>query len=164
MNAIMKGLAIVALLVTVLGAGVVLYGLQTMTPQVEQAVVAATAATDAQDVFDDALRRIENRTFTGRVIADAGDLSAQEAEFVTYTVRLRNRGFFPAEWITLTVVPGDDDILQLPDESAHVLTAGSRGDLSATILRAGGAGDTARELELVCYVLGRCIAFTVQAQ
>ena len=164
MNAIMKGLAIAALLVTVLGAGVVLYGLQTMTPQVEMAVAAVTPASDAQDVFDDALRRIENRTFTGRVIADASGLSAEDAAFVTYTVRLNNRGFFPAEWITLTVVPGDGDILQLPDESAHVLTAGSRGDLSATILRAGDAGDTARELELVCYVLGRRVAFTAQAQ
>ena len=164
MNAIFKGLAIAALLVTVLGAGVVLYGLQTMTPQVEMAVSAVTPASDAQDVFDDALRRIENRTFTGRVIADASGLSAQDASFVTYTVRLNNRGFFPAEWITLTVAPVEGDVLQLPDESAHVLTAGSRGDLSATILRASDAGDTARELELVCYVLGRRIEFTAQAQ
>ena len=164
MNAIMKGLAIAALLVTVLGAGVVLYGLQTMTPQVEQAVAVKTAAADAQDVFDDALRRIENRTFTGRLIADASSLSAEDATFVTYTVRLNNRGFFPAEWITLTVTPKDGDVLQLPDESAHVLAAGSRGDLSATILCAGDAQDTSRELEIVCYVLGQRVALTAKAQ
>ena len=164
MNGVMKGLAIAALLVTVAGALVVLYGLQTMTPQVEQAVAVATAATQAQDVFDDALGRIENRTFTGRVIADASNLSAQDATFVTYTVRLANRGFFPAEWITLTVTPKEGDVLQLPDESAHVLGARSRGDLSATILHAGDAQDTARELQIVCYVLGQRVAFTAQAQ
>ena len=162
MNAIMKGLAIAALLVTLAAALVVLYGVQTMTPRVEQTSVLATPAADAQDVFDEALRQIENRTFTGRLIGDAASLSAQDATFLTYTVRLDNRGFFPAEWITLTVTPKPGDMLQLSDGGGHVLGAGSRGDLSATILCDGSEPDTAREMEVVCYVLGQRVAFTVQ--
>lgn len=167
LSAVMKALAIFALLATVLGAAAVLYGVRTMTPVVETVRIEVTAAADAQDVFDDAVRRMGNRTFTGRVFSSAEGLDAQDCAFVTYTVRLNNRGFFPAEWIALTVEPVDGgegrDVLQLPD-GAHVLPAFSRGDLSATVLYAGGAPGAERTLHAVCYVLGRQIEFDVQAR
>lgn len=162
----MKVLAILALLITVLGAGVVLYGVQTLTPRVEFAQASATPAAQAQEAFDDALARAQDGTFTGRVFSNPEGLNAQDCAFVTYTVRLANKGFFPAEWIMMTVEPEEDeggrDVLQLPDDAGRVLTAFSRGDLKATVLRAGDTGDTARTLHVVCYVLGREIAFDVQ--
>ena len=45
---------------------------------------------------------------------------------------------------------------------AIVLTAGSRGDLTATILTTD-AGDTARTLTVTCYVFGQKIEFEVSA-
>ena len=168
MNGVMKGLAIAVLLVTVLGAGVVLYGVRTLTPQVEFAQVTATPATDMADVFDEAMAQVQNRTFIGRVLSDSQGLTAEECTMLTYTVRLNNRGFFPAEWIALVVEPqlGEDgrDVLQLSNGSAHVLGARSRGDLTATVVHTGDASDTARTLHVVCYVLGQQIEFTVQAQ
>ena len=168
MNGIMKGLAIAALLVTVLGAGVVLYGLETLTPQVELVQVELTPATDVQDVFDRAMEQVQNRTFIGRVLSDTQGLTAEDCVMLRYTVRLSNKGFFPAEWIALVVEPqlGEDsrDVLQLDDGSAHVLGAGKRGDLTAVIVHTGDASDTARTLHIVCYVLGKQIEFDVQAE
>lgn len=160
---VMKALAIVALLVTVAGAGAVLYGLNMMTPQVQQVSVAATPAGEAREVLGDVRSALEDETFTGRVYGDTQELRAEECTFLTYTVRLANRGFFPAEWIELTIIPGENDVLQLPDDGGRVLTAGGVGDLSATLLVRGDAQDTRRTLQVSCYVFGQKIAFQVGA-
>lgn len=169
MNRFLKILAIIVLLATVLGAGAVLYGMTMFAPQVESVAVVATPAAQAQNVFDETMAQLANGTFAGAQFAEAGALSAQDATFLTYTVRLKNRGFFPAEWIMLEVEPWNldgsgYDVLQLADQRGHVLAAGSAGDLSATILRAGDAGNTARNLRIVCYVFGQRVEVAAQAQ
>lgn len=163
-------MAIAMLVVTVAGAGVVLYALTTMEPQVESISVAVTPADQVADTFDAVLTQVENGTFSGRQYTSAEDLLAQDCAFITYTVRLKNMGFFPAEWISLTVAPQQSadgasrDVLQLGDDHAYVLTTGSRGDLTATILRTGDAGDTARALTISCYVFGQKVELTVQSE
>lgn len=165
MNKVMKALAIVALLITVAGAGAVLYGIRMMAPQVQQVSVSATPARDAQEIFDGVLDSVQNETFTGRVFGDPEGLQAEDCTFVTYTVRMANRGFFPAEWIELTATPRAEgegrDILQMPEDGGRVLTAGGVGDLSATLLVSGNAQDTRRTLELTCYVFGQKIALPI---
>ncbi|MFR6026376.1 MAG: hypothetical protein ACLUMK_07545 [Christensenellales bacterium] len=84
---------------------------------------------------------------------------------MTYTVRLQNKGFFPAEWISMELVePKDGDVLALPDDSRHALAAGSVGDMQLTVLRRTDEeeqADTARTLRVTCYVFGRKIVFDV---
>ena len=170
MNRFLKVLAIAVLLVTVAAAGAVLYGMTMFEPRVESVSVVVTPAEEAQDVFDAAVSQVRLGTFAGRQFTAADELAISDCAFLTYTVRLRNRGFFPAEWIMLEVEPQQSadgsarDVLQLADERAHVLGANSQGDLSATILRTGDAGDTARTLRIVCYVFGRKVETTVLAQ
>ena len=169
MNRFLKILAIVALVVTIAGAGAVLYGMTMLEPQVEHVSVVATPATEAQATFDALTQQVSLGTFAGTQFTDAAGLRAEDCTFLTYTVRLKNRGFFPAEWIMLSVEPRQSedglnrDVLQLADERAHVLSANSQGDLSATILHMGDAGDTARNLRIVCYVFGQKVEFTVRA-
>ena len=55
------------------------------------------------------------------------------------------------------------DILMLADTGAHVLGAGSRGDLTATLLCAGEGEDTGRQLTITCYVFGQKIVFDAYA-
>lgn len=164
MGKVMKALAILVLLVTIAGAGAVLYGLNTLAPVVEQATVLVTPAEQAQPVFDQAMEQLRDETFTGRVYAQADGVSAQDCAFLTYTVRLTNKGFFPAEWLSLEVVPVEGDLLRLDNYSANVLAAGSSGDLSATILHAGSADDTRREFSVTCYVFGQKITLAGSAQ
>lgn len=164
MNKVLKGLAIAALLVTVIGAGTVLYGINTLTPAVEQVSVTQVPAAQQQGVFDELVRQLEEDTFAGVLLTeDTSNLRAEDCTFVTYTVRFHNKGFFPAEWISLEVQPSDGtEILTLADNSAHVLPAGSRGDLSVTLLRRNGE-EAERKLRTTCYVFGRQIVFDVPA-
>ena len=74
----MKILAIVVLLVTIAGAGVVLYGLNTLSPQVVQTSVAATPAADAENTFDSLVSQLENGTFGGKICGETGDLRVED--------------------------------------------------------------------------------------
>lgn len=164
----MKVLAIIVLLATVAGAGAVLYGINTLTPQVEQTALIRTPAEDAQEVFDSVMAQLEENSFTGRLYGEAAGLSAQDCAFETYTVRLVNRGFFPAEWVALTVQPVQTeegaDVLQLGDSGAYVLGAGARGDISATVLTTLPEGAAQRALQVTCYVFGQKIEFLTSVQ
>ncbi|MBQ4266244.1 MAG: hypothetical protein IJB85_12095 [Clostridia bacterium] len=159
----MKVLAIAVLIVTIAGAGAVLYGINTLSPVVEQVSVLATPAVQAQDIFDSITAQLENDTFTGRVFSGEAGLSAQDCTFLTYTVRLANKGFFPAEWISLVMQPVEGDVLQLDNDQANVLPRGTQGDIAATILHRGDAADTQRRFTVTCYVFGRKITLESSA-
>ena len=160
----MKVLAILMLIVTIMGAGAVLYGINTLEPVVEQSSVQITPAVQVQDIFDSVMEQVGNGTFTGRVFVQPGMLDSADCTFMTYTVRLVNKGFFPAEWVSLVVRPVEGDVLQLDNVQANVLASGSRGDISATLLHMGEAAQTQRDYIIDCYVFGRKITLegTVQ--
>ena len=160
----MRVTAIVVLIVTIVGAGAVLYGINTLAPVIEQTSVLVTPAAQAQDIFDQAVAQVQSETFTGRVFSGVSGLHAQDCSFLTVTVRLTNRGFFPAEWIALDIMPEDGDVLQLDNVQANVLPSGSQGDIAATVLHAGSAEDTQRALTVSCYVFGRKITLQGSAK
>lgn len=161
MSRALKILAIAALLATIAASGVVLYGINTLSPVVEQTSVLATEAAKAQDVFDSVMEQIRNDTFTGRMFAEDAHLSAEECTFLTYTMRLKNRGFFPAEWISFEIHPQQSadgsagDVLQLDNNGPNALYAGSTGDIAATILCKGDGGQRERAYTITCYVFGK---------
>ncbi|MCI6374884.1 MAG: hypothetical protein MR821_06280 [Clostridiales bacterium] len=159
MRKALKIAAIAALLVTVAGAGVLLYAMNTLSPQVVQMSVLVTPAAQAQDVFDETMAQLDAGAFSGRVYGSTDGLSAEGCSFVTCTVRLANRGFFPAEWITLDIVPAQaqsgGDVLELPDAGAYVLASGSTGDISATVLTTAQDPAAGRVCRVTCYVFGR---------
>ena len=163
----MKILAIFVLLATIAGAGAVLYGINTLAPQVVQTAVNVISAQDAADALDSLIGQLENNTFGGKIFGETGDLRAEDCAFVTYTVRLQNKGFFPAEWISMELLnPAENDVLALPDDSRHALPAGSMGDMQLTVLRRAAGDeqvDTARTLRVTCYVFGRKIVFDAAA-
>lgn len=160
----MKVLAIAVLIVTIAGAGAVLYGIRTLSPVVEQVSVLVTPAVQAQDIFDSVTGQIGSETFTGRVFDAQYNLAAENCTFLTYTVRLANKGFFPAEWISLDMQPAAGDVAQLDNVRANVLAGGTQGDIAATLLHSGDAADTQRAFTINCYVLGRKITIEGIAQ
>ena len=160
---IMKVLAIAVLLITIAGAGALLYAVNNLSPVVVQAGVVVTPAHQAQEIFDAAAAQLNSETFTGRVFGDASGLDAQGCTFLTYTVRLENKGFFPAEWVSLDIRPlseeGAWDICQLDNYSANVLSSRTQGDIAATVLTRGDGAKTERAYTVTCYVLGKKITF-----
>ena len=155
----MRWLAIVALLVTIAGAGLVLYALNTMTPEVLDVTIVRTPAAQAQDVFDGAMAQIAEGSFTGRVFADAEGLTAEECAFETYTVRVENKGLFPAEWIALDISPvsteSGADVLEMGDTGAYALASGAEGDIMATVLTTMPEGEAVRQIRVSGYVFGQ---------
>ena len=164
MRRALKIAAIVALLLTVAGAGGLLYAMNTLTPQVESVSVIVTPASQAREVFDATMAQCNAGAFSGRMLGDAQELNAEDCAFVTCTVRLRNGGLFPAEWITLDVTAQDGDVLELPDEGAYVLASGSTGDLSATVLTTAPNPRENRTCRVTCYVFGREITLEAAAK
>ena len=159
MRRALRIVAVAALLLTVIGAGVLLYAMNTLSPQVVQMSVLVTPAAEAQDVFDETMAQLDAGAFSGRIVGSTDGLSAESCSFVTCTVRLTNRGFFPAEWITMDIVPvqtqSGGDVLELPDSGAYVLTSGSTGDISATMLTTAQNPAEGRTCRVTCYVFGR---------
>lgn len=167
MNKALRILAIVMLLVTIVGAAAVLYGINTLAPQVVQISSVVTPAASAPDVFDQTLEQVMQELFSGKVYQDPLSLDAKACSFVTYTARLKNRGFFPAEWISLEVQPvtaeGGQDILVLDSGEANVLPSGAQGDVSVTLLTSIAEPQPPRMIEISCYVFGRKQTVVVQA-
>lgn len=166
----MRVLAIAALIVTIIGAGGVLYVMNTLSPVVEMAAVTATPAVQAQEIFDSVMQQVRDETFTGRVFENAVGLSPDNCTFLTYTVRLKNRGVFPAEWVSLDMHPVSNasgttfDALQLDNSGGNVLLSGSVGDVNATLLHVGDASEMQRDYTVTCYVLGQKITLEGMAQ
>ena len=167
MNKTMKILAIAALLVTIAGASAVLYGVNTLVPEVVHVTASVTPAVQEEDTFDAIIKQAQQGTFAGRMLLGGLDVPAEEASFITYTVRLKNKGFFPAEWISLQAAPREDvsqgthDILQIDQYGANVLSAGSEGDIAATVLTTIDPANTYTVLEGSCYVLGEKKTFSI---
>ena len=166
MGKMMKVVAIVVLLATIAGAGALLYAVNHLSPMVVQTGVMITPAQEAQEVFDTAAAQLANETFRGRVFSDMAGLRTEECVFMTYTVRLENKGFFPAEWVSLDIHPAESgkDICQLDNYSANVLGSRTQGDSAATVLTQSDGAQTQRRYTVTSYVLGKKIVIegTVQ--
>ncbi len=166
----MKALAILALVLTIAGALAVLYGINTLTPAVAQVTVAAVPAAQAQDTFDAVRAQTRDGLFMGRTFADLDGVRAEDAWFVTVSVRLDNKGFFPAEWVSLTALPREEsgagarDVLQLDNPGANVLAPRSQGDISATLLTTIPPDAYDVVLEMSCYVLGQRRTVRIEAK
>lgn len=170
MNKAIRILAIIVLLATTAGAAAVLYGVNHLMPEVVQVHVTAMPAVQVEDTFHAIMAQVKNGTFMGRMLGDAGSITAEDAVFLTYTVRLKNSGFFPVEWIALTAPAREDiqagtrDILQTDQYGANVLTAGSEGDIAATVLTTIDAANTYTVLEGSCHVLGEKKTFQITVE
>ena len=167
MNKTIKILAIAVLVITIAGAGAVLYAINTLVPQVVKVSVSAIPAVQAEDTFNAVIAAAGQETFTGRMLLGGLDVRAEDASFVTYTVRLKNKGFFPAEWISLEAASREDvslgthDILQVDQYGANVLAPGAEGDIAATVLTTIDPSNTYTNIVGSCYVLGEKKTFSV---
>ena len=88
----------------------------------------ATDALDAQDSFDDIKDAVAGETFVGTVFSDVNDCKAEDCQFFTYTLRIKNDSFIAAEAVEIQVTPMSGDILQTGDTVRHDLPARSSAD------------------------------------
>ena len=86
------------------------------------------------EVFNSVKARLKNDTFIGTRFTNEELETADQYQFLTYTIHVNNHSFLKAEVIEIRITPMQGDVLQLGDETLHDLPSGRQADLSATIL------------------------------
>lgn len=150
-------ISVILLIACLLGIGV-LYATADMT--VESIGVIAVEASTQPDLFAQLRQQIESGSVLGTAYTSQNWLDdAENYQFYTYTIRLRNDCFVPADMIEAQITPMDGDVLQIGDYTIKQLAARATGDLQVTILTSVGMHPV-RELNVTYYVWG--LPFTLK--
>jgi len=149
----MKPLAIILILLVL--AGVVglgfLYFNANLTVTFNSCI--ATDGVTQVDFFNQTKKQVSAGTFIG-TLYDAKDIStADQYQFLTYTVDLDNHAFLKAETAEIRITPMTGDVLMLGDQQEHSVPAGKKETLSATILTSRN-NHSVREATVTWYFWG----------
>ena len=120
---------------------------------VEAVGVVAVEASTQPEVFFSLKEQQQYGHITGTVYTSAPIGDAENYQFYTYTVRLRNNCFVTADMVEVQVTPMEGDVLQIGDDTARALPARSTGDITATILTDVNM-HSVRELNITYYRWG----------
>lgn len=151
----MRIFAWILIAVTVIVLGVFGYGVYGLRVQPGEMTAVVTPASQAAEQFELLRTQLDEGAFTGRAFTQEALGNAEDYAFVTYTLRVKNVGFIPAEWITLLITPGTGDVLEMAPSNAQALGAMSEGDLKAVVLKKGDGNDNARAAQVTYYAFGR---------
>lgn len=119
----------------------------------------ATDGVTQVDFFNNLKAKVNASTFVGTRYSNTDLGTADQYQFLTYTIRLNNHSFLKAEVIEIRITPMQGDVLQIGEETAHDLPSGQQMDLSATILT-DRAMHSVREATVSYYFWG--IPFTTK--
>ena len=132
----MKPLAII--LVVLVLAAVVGVGWLYLNARMDIRFVSCVAndGVDQTEVFDTLKARVKNSTFVGTLFTKEEPGTADQYQFLTYTLHFNNHSFLKAEVIEIRITPMQGDVIQIGEEYVHDLPAGQQMDLTATIMTA----------------------------
>ncbi|MDR0397528.1 MAG: hypothetical protein LBH66_09555 [Oscillospiraceae bacterium] len=157
----MKRLAAALFVLTALAGCAALYLRLAANLSVAGSYAQIRPAEESIAAFEDLKSRLADGSFVGEVISDADLGSPEGYEFLSYTVRLRNYGALPAEWIRMEIQPDPNwDVIALGEPRGFSLAPFSTGALSGAMLARSG-GDPARALTIRYYVYGRMLEITL---
>ncbi len=126
--------------------------------------VSATDASDASDAYDAWTRAVAGRQFLGITYGQSA-APKESSRFVTYTLRLRNRGLLPADMVELQLMSDAGDVASYQSPDVLSIGAGEEKTLSLTLLTREGTG-LRRDLLVTYYVWGRhhALRYTLTGQ
>jgi hypothetical protein len=149
----MKYVAIVLVTLVVLALAAV--GIFWRGAQLEIVDVSAEVrlASGEPTVYGQLLADLQDAAFDGAKLQE-GELGAAGAyQFVTYSVRLRNNGLLPAEWIQLQIHTGEGDAVLYNEPRSFTLSPSASGNIARTVLMKADA-DVSRVASVTYYVYG----------
>ena len=155
----MKPFAIILIILVLLAVVAVGYLYFSARLDIRFETCIATDGITQVDYFNTLKSRVESSTFVGTRYSNEELGTADQYQFLTYTVRLDNHSFLKAELIEIRVTGMPGDILQIGEESVHDLPSGNQMDLSATILTSRSS-HSVREATVSYYFWG--IPFTTK--
>ena len=119
----------------------------------------ATDGTTQIEFFDNLKANVDASAFIGTRYTNEELTTADQYQFLTYTLHFNNHSLLKAEVIEIRITPMQGDILQIGEETAYDLPSGKQMDLSATILT-NRAMHSVREATVSYYFWG--IPFTTK--
>ncbi len=150
----MKYFAILTVLILIAALVGVGYMYMTANIYVEAVGAVATDALSQSELFEELREQVRLGAVIGTPYVGAQELSgAENYQFYTYTVRLRNDCSVPADMVELQVTPMAGDILQIGSSADVKLPAGQTVDVSATILTDVNM-HAIREVTITYYIWG----------
>jgi hypothetical protein len=96
----------------------------------------ATDGVSQAEYFDQLKKQVSGGTFIGTLYGGKDLLTADQYQFLTYTLHFNNHSFLKAEVIEIRITPMQGDVIQIGEEYVHDLPAGQQMDLTATIMTA----------------------------
>ena len=131
----MKYFATISVLILIVALVAVGYMYMTANLFVEAVGVTAMDAPSQLPLFEELREQVRLGAVLGTPYVTARELSgAENYQFLTYTVRLRNDTAVPADMVELQVTPMAGDILQIGSYTDVKLPAKQTVDATATIL------------------------------
>ena len=130
----MKPFAIILIILVLAAVGGLGYLYLTSNLDVRFVSCVATDAVSQAEYFDTLRSRLDSSSFIGTRFSETTLGTADQYQFLTYTVRLNNHSFLKADVIEIRITPMQGDVLQVGDEYVHDLPSGQQADLSAMIL------------------------------
>ena len=150
-------ISVLILIVTLVGVG---YLYMTANIVVEAVGVIATDAPSQEALFNELKEQVRLGAVVGTPYVGAQELSeAENYQFYTYTVRLRNNCTVAADMVELQITPMSGDILQIGSFTDVKLPAGQTVDVNATILTDVNM-HAIREVTITYYIWG--VPFTMK--
>ena len=130
----MKPFAIILIILVLAAVGGLGYLYLTSNLDVRFVSCVATDAVSQAEYFDTLRSKLDSSAFIGTRFSETAPGTADQYQFLTYTVRLNNHSFLKADVIEIRITPMQGDVLQVGDEYVHDLPYGQQADLSAMIL------------------------------
>ena len=144
-------LTVLILIVTLVGVG---YMYMTANIYVDAVGVVATEAANQPVHFAELRQQLRLGAVTGTPFVQAQELAdAENYQFLTYTIRLKNDTAVTADMVELQVTPMTGDVLQIGSYHDVKLPAGQTVDATATILTAKNMHPI-REVTITYYIWG----------
>ena len=150
----MKYFATISVLILIVALVAVGYMYMTANLYVEAVGVIAADAPSQLPLFEELREQVRLGAVLGTPYVTARELSgAENYQFLTYTVRLRNDTAVPADMVELQITPMSGDILQIGSSADVKLPAGQTVDATATILTTKHM-HSIREVNITYYIWG----------
>ena len=149
----MRFLAVFLVILTLLTGLFLGYCYQGTQMEIIGAAGTLTPAVEVLGTYNDVLAQLEDETFAGRRFTSSDFLMPESYAFLTLTVRMKNGGPLPMDYIEIQVVPDPSDVLQLASDHTPTLRGGDTGEMSVVVLTRTGASQE-RSVKVTYYVLG----------
>lgn len=149
----MKKAAVLLILLLLAAIGGIIFLYLTSNISVLYDNCIATDASTQPAYFDQIKAQLSGNTFVGMLFDHTEPESADQYQYLTYTVNITNNAFLDATTAEIRITPMKGDVLQIGDTEEHLLPAHKTSSISATILTAKDAQNV-REATITWYIWG----------